>query len=487
MFLGAVLQGAKMVKSGPWGRLLLLVVATATAALLLVFSAGVESTAFCAEPGLVWDIDQDGFFDKTDKVYSIENGRTTVDLGRRPVHCPTGLGQMASGRESVREIQLLFQAPRSDEYWLHVTWQPGGSGSEQFEVACNGASVGKSPVVEAQEAPYQQRNERFKVRIKRGENEITLRHLSGDGLHFTNLVLCQSDRPPSPLNPTIKFPTLEAYEAEINERGVMLDGMHVRLFAPARLARQASAVFEYLVKAYDELHRLVGVDTQYRIVVYHFPEGSPHAWGGTSNCTIWYGHNSLDLESQSEWRQFGVPHVCGYIEEMAHNFVAATHAQFGWEMIGWTIGTRVAQQVAGNPVYNRLVEATRKVQAETFSRYVRAGYVFPADIPPNLCDRIHAFLLWRAEANYGASFWPDFFGEIRKQRARLEAITEGDADQRRNRRYQITLECFDRLPGLNFKDVLKSVQISLTTDVKSLHPTEPGWNRRFLPAAPPEP
>jgi len=440
-----------------------------------------------AQPGVVFDVGQSGFFDKTDKAYPIENGRTTVDLRRQPVECPTGLGQMATGREAVAEIQLLFQATRSGEYWLHVRWQPGGSGSEQFEVACNGAGAGKSPLVEAQTAPYQQRDDRFPVKLKRGKNEITLRRLSGDGLHFGNLVLCQSDRPPSPLKPSLEFPTLKAYEAEIKEPGVMLDGLRVRLFAPARAAQQAGLIFEYLVKAYDELYRLVGVDTQFRIAVYHFPEGSPHAWGGTGNCTIWYGYENLDLASQPEWREHGVPHVCGYIEEMAHNFVAATRAQFGWEMIGWTIGTQVSQQVAGNPIHTRLVDSTRQVQAETFSRYVGAGYVFPADIEANLCDRIHAYLLWRAEAKYGPGFWTDFFREIRKERTRLEAITEGDADEQRNQRYQITLECFDRLPGLEFKQVLQNVQISLTTDIKSLHPTEPGWNRRFIPDRPETP
>jgi hypothetical protein len=460
---------------------------TRTLASLLLLSLFAAPEPLFAQPGVVFDVGQNGFFDKTDEAYPIENGRTAVDLRRQPFECPTGLGQMATGREAVNEILLVFQAARSGEHWLHVTWHPGGSGSEQFEVACNGASAGKSPLVEAQQAPYQQRHDRFQAKLKRGKNEITLRRLSGDGLHFANLVLCQSDRPPSPLKPNLEFPTLEAYEAEIKEPGVMLDGLRVRLFAPARAARQANIIFELLVKAYEELYRLVGVGTQYRIVVYHFPEGSEHAWGGTSNCTIWYSYENLDLMSQREWREHGVPHVCGYIEEMAHNFVAATRAQFGWEMIGWTIGTKVSQQVAGNPIYTALVDSTRTVQAETFSRYVRAGYVFPADVEANLCDRIHAYLLWRAEAKYGPGFWPDFFREIRKERARLEAISESDADQRRNRRYQITLDCFDRLPGLKFKQVLANVQISLTTDVKSLHPTKPGWNRRFVPEPPETP
>ena len=43
--------------------------------------------------------------------------------------CPTGLGHLASGRESVRVIALQFVAKTADKYWLHVEWeiltQPG--------------------------------------------------------------------------------------------------------------------------------------------------------------------------------------------------------------------------------------------------------------------------------------------------------------------------------------------------------------------------
>jgi hypothetical protein len=54
-----------------------------------------------------------------------------------------------------------------------------------------------------------------------------------------------------------------------------------------------------------------------------------------------------------------------------------------------------------------------------------------------------------------------------------------DVAEDRDRRYQITVDCFDRLPGLNFKQRLKDNQISLTRDIKSLKPTEPGWNRKL--------
>lgn len=283
-------------------------------------------------------------------------------------------------------------------------------------VEVNGVLAGKSAVIDGEDKPYQETYDRFRLALRRGENRVALRHLCGDGLRFKAVVLSKSDRMPDPpyLNPGLKFPTLRAYEAEIKEGGVMLDGKYVRLFAPRRRAKEAKIVFDYLVKAYDELYRLVGAHTEYKIVVYHFPDDGEHGRGGTSNCTIWYGYGNLDLGSQPEWRKHRVPHVSGYIEEMAHNFVAATRAQFGWEMIGWTIGTKVTRTVARNPIHDRSVADTRDTQTRTFNRYLRSGYVFPRDLPANLCDRIHAHVLLQCEKKYGPDFWPHFFREIRE-------------------------------------------------------------------------
>src|SRR6185503_13569979 len=125
---------------------------------------------------------------------------------------------------------------------------------------------------------------------------------------------------------------------------------NVLFFVPKRREREARIVFPYLVKAYDALYEIVGVHTDYRMAVYAFPKGNPNGWGGTSECSIEYDDSSLVLTNQPEWTRYRVPHVSGYIEEMAHNFVHATRAQFGWEMVGWTLGAEVSPKVAGNPI-----------------------------------------------------------------------------------------------------------------------------------------
>jgi hypothetical protein len=287
------------------------------------------------------------------------------------------------------------------------------------------------------------------------------------------------------LKPSLKFKTLSEYEAECKEPGVMLDSDFVIMFAPKAKAKEAKIIFGYLVKAYDELYRIVGRHTEYKMAVFHFPENNEHGWGGTGNCEIEYSSKNLDLASQKEWQQYNVPHVSGYIEEMAHSFVHATKIQFGWEMVGWSIGIQATKKVANNPNFLRLLKDTRKNQRLTFSRYKKNGHIFPKDVPANKCDRIHAYILGRCERKYGRNFWPDFFKEIRKEYTGLrDAVKLGDLDKKRNKRYQIVVDCFDRLEGLDFRTMLKTAKISLTTDVKAFHPKEPEWDRRFISSDP---
>lgn len=283
-----------------------------------------------------------------------------------------------------------------------------------------------------------------------------------------------------PIKPSLKFTTAAAFEKAIGQPAVLLDTTNLCFFAPKQRERESQIVFPYLIKAYAALYEIVGVHTEFKMVIYNFPKGNTNGWGGTSLCTIEYDDASLVFTNQPEWMKYRVPHVSGYVEEMAHNFVSASKAQFGWEMIGWSLSAQVSQKVAPNPILAASLRATREEQQRTFSRYVKEGYVFPADLLTNQCDRIHAWILNRAAAKYGSRFWPDFFREIRFQKKPLaDAVELGDPANVRNARYQITIDCFDKLRGLNFKEILKTNHISLVTDVKSLHPESPGWNRRL--------
>ncbi|MHC4744017.1 MAG: hypothetical protein ACYS8Z_19030, partial [Planctomycetota bacterium] len=429
---------------------------------------------------VVWEIEQGGRFDRTGKGHVLDDGRVVVNVDDEKSLCPDGLRGAPRSPNSLREIVFLSEVAEGRAYWLHVVWDPGGKGKEQFEVLLNGKPVGTSQLIDGSENPNRRTAEHFRLEHKDGENEICLRHVSGDGLKFDRILLSVGEKMPGRIKPTLKFPAPASFAKEIGEPAVMIDGDYVRFYAPKRKEREARILHRYLVRAYEELYRITGVHTKYRIVVYPFPKSNPLCSGGTSECTIRHSDENLYFDSIEEWKRYRVPHVSGYIEEMAHNFVSASLAQFGWEMTGWSISKIVSEKVAGNPIHRRSLANARKTQAKTFARYKQLNNTFPSDIPSNLCDRIHAHLLYECQRQYGPRFWRDFFKEIRKVRGELLAVSEsGPGVERRNARYRITIDCFDRLMKGRFKPMLKEHGVSLTTDIKSINPNRPDWNRKL--------
>jgi len=459
-----------------------------TAATLALLSISLSAPAKAARD-IVWDMGLLERFDPSNKAYPIADGQVTVDLHKKTDLCPTGLGHLADGRKSVKEIVINYTVTRRAQYWLHIKWSPGGSGKEQFEVTLDGEAPQTTPIVTAAERPYMRERSVFVLNHDSGKHTLRLRHLSGDGLSFDRLTLAgveDTDSLPQTLRPQLLFPTLDSYEKEIGESAMLVDGAHVRLYAPAKKTKEAKVVARYLERAYKELFRLVGIHTKFKIVVYHFPEENPHWKGGTSECAIWYGYGNLDFDSHTEWKRHKVPHLSGYIEEMSHNF--APLVTFGWEMVGWHVSRIITEKVAGNDTHREHIERTRQTQAETFEEYRRLGNVFPLDLPGNVSDRIHAHLLWECERNYGKRFWSDFHAEVRAIYPRLEeAARMGDRDAIKNERYRLTLECLVRLDEKRrllhkkqgFKEMLTKYGISLTRDVTSLNPTDKGWNRKL--------
>ena len=68
------------------------------------------------QPGILWNINDSGFFDVTNKVYAIDNSRVNVDLRTDSPICPTGLGHLASGRDKAKEIIFTFNSPSASDY-----------------------------------------------------------------------------------------------------------------------------------------------------------------------------------------------------------------------------------------------------------------------------------------------------------------------------------------------------------------------------------
>ena len=118
-------------------------------ALGTVLTTGVVASGIQDLPKPLWDIGGSGLFDRTDKAYAIDaNGVVVADLRQGGRVCPTGLGHLVSGRSSVKEIRLVFDCPAAGGYWLHVHWDPGGSGQEQFAVLQGDQDVGVGSLVD---------------------------------------------------------------------------------------------------------------------------------------------------------------------------------------------------------------------------------------------------------------------------------------------------------------------------------------------------
>lgn len=302
-------------------------------------------------------------------------------------------------------------------------------------------------------------------------------HLSCAGSHDSALISPSGG--PRNFHPDAAYTNAEAFSKAIGRQAVMLDTTNVSILAPRERQQAAAIVLPYLARGYDELYKIVGVHTKYKILVYAYPKGTPGVRGGTSGCVIKYTDENLELANQSEWKQYHVPHVSGYIEEMAHNFVHATGAEFGWEMIGWTISTRVCQKIAPNPIYQHSLTETQQSQDQTYQRYMAGGQIFPADLSGDQADRIHAYLLRKCERQFGPKFWYDFFAEVRQAQAAFSAPETQGESRGLDVRYRLTVECFERLPGLHFKKVLEDSGVSTTVAIQSLKPTQPTWNRKL--------
>jgi len=443
---------------------------------------------------VLFHIGGDGLFDKTLSFDIVgekqDERRVVVDLGAAEIYCPIEIGRritqwtrvstLPGGGKGADTLEFAFPNDfQPADYWLHVVWQAASQEAAQFELFSNGKRIGASRKGTAS-AAYEWNEEKFRVRVNRGENRIQLKLLTPQGVvRLKDVALCryESIEPlPRPVCPTVVLRNLAEFEKAIREPAVVLDSKYVRLFASKKMERQARIAFPYITKGYDALYHMIGMHTNYKLVVYSSPDWSPHCWGGTATgaTLIPYGYFLLDLDRQEVWKRHGVPRLVGLFEEMGHDFTLGLGTRFGGEAIGMYLSGKVTMEVTGNPYTRERRERGRKALKETMRRYIEGGYVFPEDIPGGVSDRIHHEILYQCEEKYGPDFWRDFFTEVRKRRDRLRR-----ADG--NTRYRITVDCFDRLPGLDFREMLRDLRISDKTSWYSLRPSRPEWDRRFIP------
>lgn len=219
----------------------------------LAVPVSVEAQADAAK-GVIWDVAELGLFDVENKLRGPEHARVLVDLDNAAARCPRAIGPGLP-----KEVALRYRNAAQGKLQFHVLWHPGDSGKEQFEVLVNGKKAVTSALVDASAFDGSDLLMSIPLDHQAGSNEITIRFLTGDGLYLRQLVLSTKPTPPRPLRPELKFPTLASYAKEIKEPAVILDDDNVRLYAPKAREKEARIIFPYLVKAYSEYYRIVGI------------------------------------------------------------------------------------------------------------------------------------------------------------------------------------------------------------------------------------
>jgi hypothetical protein len=249
--------------------------------------------------------------------------------------------------------------------------------------------------------------------------------------------------------------SLEAYQREINGSGILIESEHISYFAPKLGEPYARLVVPILERAYKELKVWhAGAEPSFRISVEHYPNGHPRNKGGTSDCVIFYGFENIGRMDDNARK---IPHVSGYIEEMAHNFDGACGVM-GWlyEAFGNYTANAITLKVAPYPEIEKYLQSGRyglQRDAETFDYYMTHGFKLPPDVPQNLFDRIYRHVFRMLEPSAGHMLLPRFYQEIKKSGV---PKTRSEAE-----RAYVVAEVFSKITGTNVKELFRQCGIAM--------------------------
>jgi len=423
-----------------------------------------------------------------------DSRRVTVDLDARMVRCPFEMGERIRGlgRERINgvrgphELALVFDNRfAAGTYRFHVLWRAAKDEGEGFEVICNGTHAGESggPTPE----PDSWTRSQFRLPVREGRNQVIIRSRSPEVLIvFFDLALTtfeDMDALPRPVYPAARVTSVQDFEKVAREPGLILDSKYVRLVTGRSMEILAREFFPYLVKTYDAFYGITGVHTRYKLVLFATPHGCTYSTGGTFPrvSIIPYGYDTIDpnARQQEMWREHGVPRIRGIAEEMGHCFtMGGPGVGFGGEALGVFVCYRVIRIAAPYPgIEDPYAEGGGNRQ--TVADYIANGYRLPdkPNYPPVTSYRIYQVLLDDCEKAYGPDLLKDFFTEVRKTRTPIKPDSPTDY----SKRLQLTVECFDRLPGLNFRERMRKLRLSQRTTWYSLYGKTREWGGKLLP------
>jgi len=182
---------------------------------------------------------------------------------------------------------------------------------------------------------------------------------------------------------------MTTYESRIGEQGLLFEDENLQMWVPASYENHSTIIFGYLVAGYVNLISIFGNhEYPYKFSIEHYPPGSLYFWGGTdARGTIRYGYSNLE-DDTPEWNLYGVPHMIGYYEEMAHCFaydfgvIDETSVGF-YESLGMMIGGETALRAAYNPYIEERIRDDYQTFNETTIYYLEHD-----DGPPGVPENI---------------------------------------------------------------------------------------------------
>ncbi len=208
--------------------------------------------------------------------------------------------------------------------------------------------------------------------------------------------------------------SLIEYENRIGESGLLLESDTIQMWVSQSYQEHSQVIFEYLNNGYDSLSDIFGGhDLSVRFSIEHYPPGSPYYWGGTdAQGTIRYDYSNLE-DDTPEWNNYGVPHVIGYYEEMAHCFIRDCGSINFYEALGMMIGDEVTLRIAWNPHVQGLSETNYQIFSETTQYYLEHNQG-PLGVPNNIWPtRVLAHIFKKEVVDeFGWQAISDAFGDM---------------------------------------------------------------------------
>lgn len=417
-------------------------------------SPGVDADRSGDSGGPEWELRR---FAGCDERPEARNGAVQIDADHSDPPFPRYFNQLG-----VKTIRIGFRGPAGTTRKVSIVWSGGSQGLDRFGVSVDGIPAGLSRLEDSARRPHTWFCDDFLLRLGNSEEHVLeIRSLPehGSEIEFCGIRMAALDAPDYRPLCYRSVGSLERYEEALGERGVMVESVHLTIFAPRKDAAKARKLSAFLEEAYAAMAGIYGRSTTFRFAVEHFPPGHERGWGGISGAgTIGYTTEALDRFARMGRRD--VRGFAGYTEEMSHGFKDVYRCGGTYEALGVAVQEDVVRRLVPKRTADAFWGWRHEQCAETAAAYVKAGFANPDPdrYPWNvLFTRIlnHLFLELRQE--YGPEMWPHFFQVIRQMDYPLHGASKTE-------RMKTYVEIFSTLFGRDLRPEFEKYGVDLAAD-----------------------